>query len=70
MRAQSSDAIGKITSGNKLRMFTRYEEHLTKSLGGQMPRLGDDFIDRKGDAQNRIVAREATVTAVVDAFVA
>ena len=70
MRAQSPDAVRQIISTNELRMFTRYQEHLTKSLGRQMPCLGDDFIDPKSDAQNRIVAREATVTAVVDAFVA
>ena len=34
-----------------------------------MPRFRDDFVDVERDAQNRIVAREAAISAIVDAFV-
>src|SRR6058998_3298718 len=50
-------------------MFTGNEKDLTKPLVREMTRFGKDFIDREGDAKNRVVARETAIAAVIDAFV-
>ena len=50
-------------------MLARDEQNLAKTLRRQMPRLRAHLIEIERDAQDRIVARETAVTAVVDALV-
>ena len=50
-------------------MLARYEKNLAKSLAGEMLRFGNDFIDAKRDAKDRIIARETAIPAIVDAFI-
>jgi hypothetical protein len=50
-------------------VFACNKKNLTKSLARKMPSFGDHFVDVEGDAKNRIIAREAAILAVVDAFV-
>ena len=66
---QCRDAIAQIIIGNKLRMFAGYEQNIPKTLAEQSARLLPDFINRKRDAEYRIIAREAAIFAVVDALV-
>ena len=50
-------------------MLAGHEQNLPETLLSEMPRFSDYLIDRKGNAQNRIIAREPAVTAIVDAFI-
>ena len=50
-------------------MFARDEQHVAKPLRREMPRLRLDLVDRKRHAQDRIVARETTILADIDAFI-
>jgi hypothetical protein len=46
------------------------EQDVTETGRGQVPGLRHDLPDRERHAQNRVVAREAAVLAIVNAFVA
>ena len=63
------DALFEISTGGELRVFSRDDENVPEALRGKMPCFGDDLFDVEGDAQNGVVAREAAVSAIVDAFV-
>ena len=66
---QCRDTFCHVTIGNKLRMLTRNEQDVAKTLRRQCARLASNFIHRESDAQNRVVAGEAAILAIVDALV-
>ena len=66
---QRGDAIVEIIVGNKLRMFARDQQDVAEALRLDCVRLAFHFLQRQGDAQDRVVAREAAVFAIVDALV-
>ena len=66
---ESAYAIGHVVGGDKFRMFARDQEDIAEALGEQFAALVKDFIDGERDAQDRIIAREAAVFAIVNAFV-
>src|SRR5437763_5890456 len=50
-------------------MLARNEQNLTETGFPKIASFGCYFFNAEGDAQNRIVAREPTIAAIVDAFV-
>src|SRR5215468_6780689 len=50
-------------------MLTRNKKDLAKSLLREVLRFSHNLIDRKCDAQDRIIARETAILTIVDAFV-
>ena len=50
-------------------MLARNKKDLAKSLPREMLRFGQNFIDGKRNAQDRIIPRETVLLAIVDAFV-
>jgi hypothetical protein len=66
---QRGDAIAEVIGGDEFRMFTSDEQEIAKALFLESAGFAQDFFDRKGDAQNGVVARKPAVTAVVNAFV-
>ena len=50
-------------------MFAGDQQHMPKTFTRQIPAFRDHLIEAERDAQDGIVPREATVTAVIDAFV-
>src|SRR5947207_9764993 len=69
MRRERPNAFGEIVAASKFWVLARDKKNLTKSLTREMLRFGDDFIDIKCDAKDRIIARETAIPAVVNAFV-
>ena len=61
--------MGQVTGRDELGMFARHEQNIAKALRQQRPRLASDLLRGERDAQDRVVAREATVLAGVDALV-
>ena len=68
-RVQRRDAFAQVIVGDKLRMLARHEQDVAEALRLQRPRLAQHFVHRQRHAQDRVVAREAAVFAVVDALV-
>ncbi len=66
---QRGDAIAHVIIGNKFRVLARDEQKVAESLRLQFLRLAQHFFNRKRDAQNRVVTREAAVGTIVDALV-
>ena len=66
---KSSDAIDHVISGDEFRMFAGDEKDVAKALGEEFAGFFEHFVDGKRDAQDRVVARETAIFAVVDAFV-
>ena len=50
-------------------MLARHEQQIAEALISQRPRFAHHFVHRQRDPQDRVVAREAAVLAVVDALV-
>ena len=50
-------------------MLPGHEQDLPETLLREMPRFGHHLIGRKGDAQNRVIARKSAVPAIVDALI-
>src|SRR5881394_608731 len=69
IRSERPNAFGEIVAASKFWVLARDKKNLTKSLTREMLRFGDDFIDIKCDAKDRIIARETAIPAVVNAFV-
>jgi hypothetical protein len=66
---KGGDALPKIIVGNKLGMFTGYEKNVPETLVEKGLSFAANFINGKSDAENRVVAGETAVFAVVDALV-
>src|SRR5439155_26533769 len=66
---QRTNAVRQIIFGNEPGMFAGDQEDVAKALFLERARLAQHFVHRERHAQNRIVAREAAVLAVVDALV-
>src|ERR1041384_791414 len=69
VRGQRPHAFLQIIIADKLRVLSREQQDLAKAGFGEMARFGSHFIHRESHAQDRIVAREAAITAVIDALV-
>ena len=67
--AQRADARGQVAIGDEFRMFARDEQQIAKALFPERAGLAEHFVHRERHAQDRVVAREAAVLAVVDALV-
>jgi len=68
-RDQRVEAFLQVAFGNEFRMFPGDEEEIAETLRVEKFRLGDDLIHGERSAQDRRVAREAAVGAVVHALV-
>jgi hypothetical protein len=66
---EGADAIGHVIGGNELRMFAGDEEDVAEAVGEEFTGFFEDFVNGKGNSQNRVIPREAAVFAIVDAFV-
>jgi hypothetical protein len=66
---QNGNAIAKVIAGNEFGMLAGNEENIAKALAGEFTCFTADFIDAEGDSKDWIVAREAAIFTVVDAFV-
>src|SRR5579859_1033782 len=66
---QGANTIFEVSRRNKFRMLTRDEQDIAEPLFLKRPGLAFHLIQRQGDTQDRVIAREATVAAVVDAFI-
>ena len=64
-----SHAVAQIIVRHKLRMFTGDEKNIAEALLLERAGFGEQIIRRERHAQDRIVAREAAVFAIVDALV-
>src|SRR5581483_7760675 len=58
-----------VTVGDKLGVFTSDEEKIAKALLFKRTSLGENFINGKSHAIDRIIARETAVRAVIDALI-
>ena len=56
MRPKRAEAVRKVATIDKFRMFPGHQEHLAKSLSRQMTGLLDYFFDGESDPQNGVVA--------------
>ena len=68
-RGKRADAIRQVTLADEFRMFARDEEDIAKSFLRQIAAFHLDLLDAEGHAQDRIIAREPAVAAIVDALV-
>ena len=50
-------------------MLARNQKDLAKSLTREMLRFGNNLINIKRDAQDRIIPRETAILTIVDAFI-
>jgi len=50
-------------------MLAGNKKNLAKPLARQMPGFGNNLIDIKCDAEDRVIPREAAVLTIVDAFI-
>ncbi len=66
---QNSNALAQVIIADELRMFAGNEEQIAEPGFGEMSRFAQDFLNRESEAQDRVLAREAAVTAAVDALV-
>ena len=66
---QALDAAGEVVGRDELGVLAGDEEDVAKALLVKMAGLGLDLVERQGDAENRIVAREAAILADVNALV-
>ena len=64
-----SDALFHVAVGNEFGMFASHKKYISKALFCERLGFGHYFFRLERDAQNWVVPREATVGAVVDAFV-
>ena len=66
---QSAHALREVAVRDEFRMLPRHEQEVAKTLRREVPRLLQHGRDVERHAQDRVVAREAAVGAVVDALV-
>ena len=69
LRTDGPHASFEITVGNEFRMLARHEQDVPETFRREVPRLRDDLRDRQRDPQDRVVARETAIFAVVNALV-
>src|SRR5207249_11538410 len=68
-RCKSAHAFDEIIATNEFWMLARNQKDLAKSLTREMLRFGNNLINIKCDAQDRIIPRETAILTIVDAFV-
>jgi hypothetical protein len=66
---QSADALGNVIVGDEFGMFAGDEQDVAEAVGEKFPGFFKDFVDGKRDPQDGVIAREATVFAIIDTFV-
>ena len=69
MGCRRLDAPGQVIGRDELGMLARDQQHIAEALRHQMARLGLHLVEREGDPQDRIIAREPAILADVDALV-
>ena len=66
---ESVEAFLEVAFGDEFGVFAGDEEEVAEAFGVEVSGFGDDLINGEGGAEDGVVAREAAVLAVVDAFV-
>ncbi len=66
---EGANAFREVTIGNKFGMLARNQQEISKTLSFQRARFAEYVVHCERDAKNRIVARESTVFAIIDALV-
>ena len=69
LRVQRRHALREVSGGDEFGMLPRHQQNVAKALLFERPRLGHHLVDGQRDAQDRIVAREPAVFAIIDALV-
>ena len=69
LRVQRSDTGRHVVARDELGMLAGDQQQIAETLIAQRPGFAPHFLDRERHAQNRVVAGEAAVGAVVDALV-
>ena len=66
---ESANAVGHVVGGDEFGMFAGDEEDVAEAVGKELASFFEDFIDGKRNAQDWVIAGEAAIFAIVDAFV-
>ena len=66
---QNRNAIAEVIVGDKFWMFPGDEQNVAEALFRDGRGLASNLFESQGNAENWVVAREAAILAVIDAFV-
>src|SRR5438067_2247478 len=69
LRRERSDTLAEITLADEFRVLASHEQHMPKTFLREMPPFRHHLLDTERNAEDRIIARKAAVTAIVDALV-